>query len=80
MINAFIGCYSSVDISEQEKSTSCVCSIVHSSFQLLFRESPSRLSIFRPYFDPNLVKPPWGGGDFNRRVTGMCHLTSEIVP
>ena len=21
-----------------------------------------------------------GGGNFNRRVTGLCHLTSEIAP
>ena len=23
---------------------------------------------------------PVGGGNFNRRVTGVCHLTSEIAP
>ena len=27
-----------------------------------------------------LARDPGGGGNFNRRVTGVCHLTSEIAP
>ena len=27
-----------------------------------------------------LLLSPGGGGNFNRRVTGVCHLMSEIAP
>ena len=43
-------------------------------FQLNF------ISNLLQWCNPLTLQPEPGGGNFNRRVTGVCHLTSEIAP
>ena len=54
------------------------CNALHSaSVSLIAQINGDGLGVTRQFFR---IQPRGGGGNFNRQVTGVCYLTSEIAP